>query len=196
MKCLFCGSEQPVNGEPLCTACSFYLGRGEEREYKEQLSRLASALANGDIDSDTFVKSLGYMSLMLDEMYKTSLTWDETFPENSIPNEVREMIMKPVHVMRESLDSYDEALKAYNLYAVDPDAEYLQKASMAMRKAQNLMLNSMELTKYAFKEVKNQMPSDVVLSDDLKRMDEIISQPNEKNEEMYEILNKSPLKMT
>ena len=96
----------------------------------------------------------------------------------------------------ESLDSYDEALKAYNLYAVDPDAEYLQKASMAMRKAQNLMLNSMELTKYAFKEVKNQMPSDVVLSDDLKRMDEIISQPNEKNEEMYEILNKSPLKMT
>ena len=100
MKCLFCGSEQPVNGEPLCTVCSFYLGRGEEREYKEQLSRLASALANGDIDSDTFVKSLGYMSLMLDEMYKTSLTWDETFPENSIPNEVREMIMKPVHVMR------------------------------------------------------------------------------------------------
>ena len=42
-------------------------------------------------------------------------------------------------------DAYDEALKAYNLYAVDPDAEYLQKASMAMRKAQNLMLNSIFL---------------------------------------------------
>ncbi len=95
------------------------------------------------------------MSIMLDTMYKTSLTWDEMFPEDSIPKEVRDMIMKPVYVMREGIDAYGEALKSYNLYAVDPDDDYLEKGALAMRKAQNLMLNSVELTKFAFKEIKN-----------------------------------------
>lgn len=195
MKCLFCGAEQEVNGEPLCTECSFYLGTGQERDYKEQITRLAASLSNGEIDSDTFVKCLGNMSIMLDNMYKTSLTWDEMFPENSIPKEVRDMIMKPVYAMREGIDAYGEALKSYNLYAVDPDDDYLEKGALAMRKAQNLMLNSVELTKFAFKEIKSQLPSDFQLTPELQKMDEIISKPNEKNEAMYQVLNKAPLKL-
>ena len=195
MKCLYCGSEQEMNGNPNCTVCSFYLGNGEERGYKEQLTRLAYAFSNGDMDSDTFVQCLGNMSVMLDDMYKTTLTWDTLIPENSVPAEVRNMVMRPVHVMREGIDSYGEALKAYNLYAVDPDEEYLEKASLALRKAQNLFVNSSELTQFAFKELRSQLPADVELPEDLKKVDEIISQPNEKNEEMYEILNKSPLKL-
>ena len=195
MKCLYCGAEQDVNGEPLCTNCSFYLGTGIERDYKEQILRLAASLSNGEIDSDTFVKCLGNMSVMLDAMYKTSLTWEETFPENSIPDLVRNMIMKPVYVMREGIDAYEEALKYYNLYAVDPDDDYLDKAALAMRKAQNLMLNSVEFTKFAFKEIKSQLPPDFELTPELQKMDAEISKPNEKNEAMYEVLNKSPLKL-
>ena len=195
MKCLYCGSEQEMNGSPTCTVCSFYLGVDQERTYKEQLTRLAYAFSNGEIDSDTFVQCLGNMSIMLDDMYKTTLTWDSLVPENSVPVEVRNMVMKPVYVMRDAIDSYGEALKSYNLYAVDPDEEYLEKASASLRKAQNLFVNSSELTQFAFKELRRQLPSDVELPADLKRVDEIISQPDEKAEEMYKVLNQSPLKL-
>lgn len=158
MKCLYCGAEQPPNGEPQCSSCSFYLGEGQERAYKNQLAKIAAFFAEGQIDSETFVRCLGNMSLVLDKMHKSALTWESFVPEGSVPELVRNVFMKPINVMREGIEAFEEALKDYNLFAVDPDEEYLVKGAAAARKGHNLMVNSAQMASYAFREIKRQMP--------------------------------------
>lgn len=166
MKCLCCGAIQPAEALPSCSVCGFYLGEGIEQAYKNQLLRLAEYFTEGELDQEHFVKALGNMSIVLDEMHRAAISWDEYIPAGSIPDDVRNVVMKPVGVMREGIDAFEEALKYYNLYAVDPDKEHFVKANEAARKAHNILVNSSELAAFAFREVKAQMPPGTAPSDE------------------------------
>lgn len=171
MKCLSCGNIYSYESEGLCQHCNFYIGNEAESAYKNQIARLIDMLVRGEIISDNFSNALRNMSSILDEMHRAAISWEEYIPEGSMPDEVRNIVMKPVNVMQEGIEAFSEALEVLGMYSVDPDEEHLVKGLELTRRAHNIMVNSNELAGFALREVKNQMPEGTAPSDEeLKAM--------------------------
>ena len=166
MKCLYCGAIQPKNVPEVCGSCGFYLGSGDETAYKSQLMRLADLVLTQQITAEQFSASLGHMSSVLNDLHKTALAWEEYLPQGSIPDVVRNVVMKPINVMKDGIDTYGEAIDILGLYVVDPDEEHLVKGIQAAKKAHNMMINSTELAGFALREVKSQMPEGTAPTDE------------------------------
>lgn len=176
MKCLFCGADQPMEVPEACGNCGFFMGTGIETAYKNQLARIAEYVMAGEIPMETFSQALSHMSSVLDEMYKDTIEWEEYIPEGALPDQVRDVVMKPVRAMKDGIDAFGEAIQILNLYVVDPDEEHIVKGLKAANKAHNMMVNSTDLAGFALREVKNQMPEGTAPSDE-ELLDMIASSP-------------------
>ena len=171
MKCLSCGNLYAYGTEGVCPSCNFYIGNEAESAYKNQIARLIDMVISGEITSEKFSNALTNMSSVLDEMHKAAISWEEYIPEGSIPDEVRNIVMKPVNVMQEGIEAFSEALEVLGMFSVDPDEEHLVKGLELTRRAHNILVNSNELAGFALREVKNQMPEGTAPTDEeLKAM--------------------------
>ncbi len=165
MKCLCCGTiHSPESGDN-CTNCNFYLGSGADSAYKNQIARLIDMVAAGELTLEQFSESLAHMSRILDDMHKAALSWEEYLPSD-LPDVVKNVVMKPVNVMREGIDAFGEAIELLGMYVVDPDEEHLVKGMTAANKAHNIMVNSNELAGFALREIKSQMPEGTAPTDE------------------------------
>ena len=173
MKCIYCGAEQHSSLEQTCPECSFYLGEGDERNYGAQLSRIAELFKVGEIDKDNFVRCLNIMSSILDAMFKTSLNSEKILPAD-LPEAIRKICIKPAAFMREGLEHFEEALKNYNLYAVDPDEEYLVNAANESEMAQEMIKVSRKMAAMAFMTIRKHIPAEqnLPISEFIKRATE------------------------
>ncbi len=171
MKCLYCGQLQPQNVPEVCGVCNFYLGSNSENSYKNQLARLADLVMSNQITLETFSNSLANMSSILNELYKAAIAWEEYIPEGSMPDVVRNVVMRPIQVMKEGISVFGEAIDTLGIFVVDPDEEHIVKGLASARRAHNMMVNSTDLAGFALREVKSQMPEGTAPSDeDLMKM--------------------------
>lgn len=159
MKCVYCGAEQGRSEGQNCSECSFFLGEGDDRNYGAQLDRIAGYFKSGDIDKDNFIRCLNIMSSILDGMFKSSINAENSLPDG-LPEEIKKICVKPMSFMREGLEHFEEALKNYNLYAVDPDDEYLVNAANESGMAQEMIKTGRVMAAMAFTTIRNHIPEE------------------------------------